>query len=50
MSNPDNLHAHSAPPPTHTPTKSFAQNYWKHAKRKRATTKTAAQYTKQQLK
>ena len=50
ISEQDNLHAHSAPPPTHTPTKIFAQHYWKHAKRKRTTTKTATQYTKQQLK
>ena len=50
MSEPDNLHAHIAPPPTHTPTKIFAQRYWKHNKRKRTNTKTSAQYTKQQLK
>ena len=50
MSDPDNLHAHSAPQPTPPPTKSFAQRYWMHAKRKRATTNTAAHYTKQQLK
>ena len=50
MSETDNLHTHSAPGPTHPPTNIFAQSYWKHAKRKRATTKTSAQYTKQQLK
>ena len=50
MSKPENLHAHSAPPPTPSPTKSFAQRYWKHSRCKRATTKTAAKYTKQQLK
>ena len=50
MSKPDNLHAHSTPPPTPPPTKRFAQRYWNNAKRKRATTRTAAQYTKQKLK
>ena len=50
MSETDKLHTHSAPAPTHPPTKRFAQRYWKHAKRKCATTKTTAQYTKQQLK
>ena len=50
VSEPVKKHAHITPSPTHTPTKSFAQRYWKHAKRKRATTKTYTQYTKQQLK
>ena len=50
VSDPVNKHAHTTPSPTPSPTKSFAQRYWKHAKRKRATTKTDTKYTKQQLK
>ena len=50
VSKPSNKHAPIAPSPTplHPPTRIFAQSYWKHAKRKRATTKRETQYTKQQ--
>ena len=53
VSNPSSKHAPIAPSPTHpphSPTRSFAQCYWKHAKRKRANTNKYTQYTKQQLK
>ena len=53
VSDTSNKHSLIAPSPTAPrppPTRSFSQRYYKHAKRKRVTTKKDTQYTKQQLK
>ena len=50
MSKPSNQHAPIATSLPPTPNKSFVQRYWKHAKRKQATTKKDTQYTNKQLK
>ena len=50
VSEPSNKHAPIAPAPPPPSNRIFAQRYWKHAKRKRATTKKDMQYIKQKLK